>query len=275
MKTKIEATIPTTQYGNLRPTFELEEEGDEVKAIDSLKQMWNRFGETTLKDKQGGGVLVESFTGEKVYWDETNHVYTDLDGNVLLSGSAYAEQNSPQFDMQNVLPKVAEAWKVDQETLRELWSMVSGVSLHWGSSIHNVLDIAHKYWDVGEKIKEAKGLEKNYVLPKQPYLFRAVTDFVDKYGLDAMSEVLVSDVANGMAGTIDRLHEVKGGFRVGDYKTNAEIDSKKIKKYQKQLSFYAHILQNKGFKVSGLDLYVYDEETGWTKQELDILPLDI
>ena len=76
-----------------------------------------------------------------------------------------------------------------------------------------------------------------------------------------------------MVGTIDRLEEKDGAFRIGDYKTNYDMDDKKILKYQHQLSFYAHILQNKGMKVSGLDLYYLDADFNWVHKELEILPL--
>ena len=99
-------------------------------------------------------------------------------------------------------------------------------------------------------------------------------EFVDQYGADALSEVLVSDVANGMAGTIDRLSVNGKKVRIGDYKTNAEMDSKKMLKYQKQLSFYAHILQNKGYEVEGLDLYYLNADDGWSLQTLAILSLE-
>jgi hypothetical protein len=275
MKTKIHATIPSVQYGNIRPVFELEDGDDEGVAIDKLKELWSRFGESPLKDRQGGGVKVETFTGEVLMWDETNHVYTDMDGNVMLSGSKYAEQNSPKFDLAMMLPKTANAWNVDEKMLGDLWKMNSNVSTHWGSSIHLALEIAHNYYEMGEKIKEQKELEDNYVLPKQPYLRNVVTEFIDKFGLHAVAEPIVSDVANKMAGTIDRL-KITGTkkCRVGDYKTNAELKKKDKDKYQLQLSFYAQILKNKGWEVEGLDLYHYDGES-WTLHELEVLDIEL
>jgi hypothetical protein len=275
MKYKIEATIPTTQYGNLRPTFELENDSEQEEALSALAKLWQRFGETPLKDKQGGGVKVTTFTGEEIIWNEETHTYTDLAGNVLLSGSAYANENSPKFDMDMLLPKTATAWGVDEEELRQVWKINSDVSNNWGSAIHKALERYHNHHRLGDVVKQTKELDQNYVLPKNTFLRGLVLDFVEKFGVSAESEVLVSDVANKMAGTIDRLETVEDKVvRIGDYKTNNEMDSKKMLKYQKQLSFYAHILNNKGWTVQGLDLFYLDQDSGWQKTELEILPLE-
>lgn len=273
MKTKIEATIPTTQYGNIRPVFELEEEDDFDSVVTNLKYLWNRFGETPLKDKQGGGKRIETYTGEVVFFNEDTHTYTDENGKVLLSGSKYAESVSPKFDLAMMLPKTASAWGVLEDQLGDLWKMNADVSTSWGSAIHKALEIYHVHGQMGEVIKSKKELEENYVLPKNKFLRQIVESFVSQFGSTAISEVVVSDVANGMVGTIDRLEEKDGAFRVGDYKTNYDMDDKKILKYQHQLSFYAHILQNKGMKVSGLDLYYLDADFNWVHKELEILPL--
>lgn len=274
MRIKIEGTIPTTQYGNLRPTFELESDDDMPLAMEGMKQLWDRFGESPLKDKAGGGVKLTTFTGEDVMLNEATHTYTDMAGNVLLSGNKYAEQQSPKFDMEMILPKTAKSWEVEEAALKDVWKMNSDISNHWGSAIHKALELYHQYHALGEKVQTKKELDLNYVLPKNSYLRKIVLEFVDTYGADALSEVLVSDVANGMAGTIDRLSVNGKKVRIGDYKTNAEMDSKKMLKYQKQLSFYAHILINKGYEVEGLDLYYLNADDGWSLQTLEILPLE-
>lgn len=281
MKIKIEATIPTTQYGNLRPTFELEEEGDDSKAFEQLAKMWSVYGETPLKVKHAvpnstaSVVEIQTFTGETLLWNEVDHVYTDKEGNVMLSGSKYADQNSPKFDLEMMLPKTATAWGVDVDALRDLWKLNGTVSTHWGSAIHNALEIYHNHWRMGENIQEKKELEHNYVLPKIPYLRAVVEDFIKKFGTEeAIAEAVISDVKNQMAGTVDRL-AITGNkkCRIGDYKTNAVMDKKKMAKYQLQLSFYAKIMENHGWTVEGLDLFHYDDETGWSKEEMEVLPV--
>lgn len=283
MKTKIEATIPTTQYGNLRPVFELEEGDDSEVALAELQKLWDRFGESPLKDKVSvssrnspSAVEIKTFTGEVILWDEARHIYTDLQGKVLLSGSRYADLHSPKFDMGMILPKTAKSWEVAEEDLRQIWKMNGDVSNYWGSCIHKALELAHRYGNVGSRIQSTKSLEDNYVHPKNHYLNKVVNSFVKEYGTGALSEVVVSDVKNGRAGTIDRLevnHDTQT-CRIGDYKTNTDMDSKKMLKYQKQLSFYAHILKAHGWTVEGIDIFHLDQEDNWVKTELEVLELE-
>jgi hypothetical protein len=275
MKYTLEATIPTTQYGNIRPKFELENEGDVEDAYESLKSLWDRFGETPLKDKHQGGVVIETFTGEQVIFNEKTHTYTDLQGNILISGSQYANEKSPKFDLELLLPKTAKAWGINEVELRKVWELNAEVSNFWGSAVHTALELYHNHHDLGSVVQDTKELEQNYVLPKNPILREMVLDFVEKFGVNAQTEVVVSDVANRMVGTIDRLEIIdEVTFRVGDYKTNNEMDKKKALKYQKQMSFYAHTLQNKGYTVQGLDLFYYNHKEGWQKTELELLPLE-
>lgn len=281
---KIEATIPTTQYGNIRPVFEVESPEQEEEVLGTLKRLWSRFGETPLKDKQavdttatGSVVPVETFTGETVMWDEANHIYRDMKGNVLLSGSKYADQHSPKFDKGIILPKTAKKWGVDEKDLDTIWSWRGDMANTFGSAIHRALELVHKYNHVGKTIQDNEGLEDNYVLPKNAYLRQVVDSFVSQFGTSALPETVVSDVNNGRAGTVDRLEIIDAESkvcRVGDYKTNIELDKKKLLKYQKQLSFYAHILMAHGWTVTGLDIFHLDHNDGWSKIELDVLDLE-
>lgn len=275
MKIKLEGTIPTTQYGNLRPTFEVDSEEELELAHQAMTKIWNRFGETPLKDRLGSGVVRDTFTEEQIIWNENTHTYTDLQGNVLMSGSQYANEHSPKFDLNMMLPKTAGAWGVSEEELRSIWKFNGDVANHWGSAVHMALDLYHKHHATGSMIQAKKELDSNYVLPKNSYLRKIVLEFVEMAGTDALCEVLVSDVANKMAGTVDRI-KVTGEktCRIQDYKTNNELDSKKLLKYQKQLSFYAHILINKGWKVEGLDLYYLNADDGWSLETLTVLDLE-
>jgi hypothetical protein len=275
MKYTIEATIPTTQYGNIRPKFELDTDEEQEQAFRALSELWQRFGETPLKDKQGGGVKMVSLTGEEILYDDATHSYFDLNGNRLMSGSEYADLNSPKFDMDMLAPKSAKDWGVEESKVREIWKASASIANNYGSAIHDALEAYHKYHKIGAQIQEKRGLEENYILPKNPHIRETVLQFVNKFGADALAEVLVSDVANKRAGRIDRLQILDNGVcRIGDYKTNADLDSKKKLKYQKQLSFYAAILQAKGWKVLGLDLFHLDPVEGWVKTEMEVLPLD-
>jgi len=277
MDYKIEATIPSGQYGNIRPTFTIESSDDERVAMETLASLWNRYGDKPMQDKAVGGVKITSFTDEEVIWNEDKHIYTDLSGKVLLSGSKYAAMNSPVFPKDMILPKTSAKWGVSEENIEDMWSRKGGASLDLGNAVHKALEMYHLHHVEGKKIMEVTESDENYALPKQPYLKRLVLDFVDKFGDTALSEVVVTDVANGMAGTIDRLFivdEAKMVCRVQDYKSNTEIKKPKMLEYQKQLSFYAHILINNGWTVEGLDLFKLDADELWEKVEMEVLELE-
>lgn len=275
MKYSIEATIPVVQYGNIKPLIEVDSPEQEEEALRTIKRLWDKFGESPIKEKTRLGKRIETFTGEVVYFDKESHVYTDEHGKQLLSGSKYAEQESPKFDVDMMAPKTANAWEIDERALRDIWNLNSQISNEWGSAIHSALEVAHKYYDIGAKIAEKKKLDENYILPKNPFLRDVVTSFVEQFGHDAEPEVVVSDVANGMVGTIDRLSISGYNVHIGDYKTNNEMDPKKLSKYQKQLSYYAKILSNKGYIVDGLTIFYLDGEAKWSKVDLDVLPVSL
>jgi len=278
------AVIPTVQYGNIQPEIELEgEDFDELKAQAEaiIEGVWEKYSEKPLPNKAPVVMgtpsvyrTLTTFTGEEIMYDDAGHSYMDMAGNKLLSGSAYADKHSPKFNKDVMVPKTAKAWGVDSDELGKLWEMNGKVSTEYGNSIHTALEIWHLYNAMGKKIQTDKENDENYCLPKNPHIRDIVKSFDEQFGSDALVEVLISDVANGMAGQIDRLQIVdaeKKICRVGDYKTNNELDDKKIKRYQLQLSFYANILKNKGWKVQGLDIFHWSDH--WEKVELEVMDL--
>jgi PD-(D/E)XK nuclease superfamily len=276
MKYTIEATIPATQYGNIRPSFVIEADGEEEVAMTKLHELWDRYGEKPLPN--AGGEKVTTFTGEVIIYNDDLHLYTDLAGNKLKSGSAYADEGSKPFDKEMVLPRTSKAWGVDEQELGDIWDINSRISNEFGSAVHSAMELFIKHHAIGSKIAEKREMGANYAITRIPYLSSIVEAFRGQYGDDivgAVPEVLISDVKNLMAGRVDFLRIIdkdKKVCRIGDYKTNAELDKKKLEKYQRQLSFYAKIMQNQGWKVTGLDIYHLAD--GWTKHELEIVNID-
>ncbi len=289
MKIELGATIPTVQYGNLQPKLELETTKEnydrDMRALEGkMKELWDRYSEkplTTHGEALQGTAddFVErvTFTGETILWSESKHEYRDLDGKVLLGGSTYAHQFEKEFDLKMMLPRCSKAWGVSEEVIADIWSKNSQVSTSFGDALHKALESIHIHYEDGEKIRRMKkqkaGAERleNGAIPRQPVLRKAILAFVDQFGIDALPEVLISDVKNGRAGSIDRLKIIdkeKKICRVQDYKTSA-MDSDKTLVYQHQLSFYAKILQEMGWTVAGLDIFDWDGDK-WTLQELEI-----
>lgn len=278
MKYKLGAVIPTTQYGNLQPEIELE--GDSLEALHEeamahIGKVWRENGSSPLTVNKSGGKEVLTFTGERIMYDDEAHRYTDMAGNELLSGSKYADQFGKKFDSLVMIPKTAKAWGVEEKDLGDLWEMNAKVSTEYGSSIHTALEIYHRYHGLGAKVQEAKKLEFNYCLPKNIHVRTAVLKFIEQFGVNALPEVFVSDVRNKRVGQIDRLEVLDPDqkiARIGDYKSNNEMDKDKLVKYQNQLSFYAHILMAHGWTITGLDMFHLTGK-GWAKTELAVLPL--
>lgn len=277
MKYTLKATIGLPNYSNLQPEIELE--GDDINqlhavAMEHINGLWARHSDSPLKDNSGGGVKLTTFTGEEVLYDELQHSYFDLDGNKLLSGSYYAGKQSPPFNKDGALIGSSKKFGVDKEELGAVWDLLGDVSRHYGNAIHSALELYHNHSELGEKVAKGKDEEFNYALSKIPHIKDCVESFVNKFGTDAMMEVLVSDVKNKMAGRIDRLvilDKEKKLCRVGDFKTNYNLTDKKLLEYQHQLSFYAHILINHGWTVQGIDIYHYSDE--WKLIELEVLEL--
>lgn len=285
MKYKLGAVIPTTQYGNLQPEIELE--GDDLGALHAeamkhIEGVWSLHGSSPLTKRTmaAGGegspyVEVETFTGEKVLYDAVAHVYRDLKGNLLLSGSKYADQFAKPFDSAAISARTAKSWGCEAVELAAWWSINARISTEYGSTIHSALEGMHRFGKMGAAIAAHKGETDNYCLPKNAHLRNAVVSFVEKFGFDALSEVFVSDVANKRVGQIDRLAIIDAEAktcRIGDYKSNFELPKEKIAHYQQQLSFYAGILEAKGWTVLGLDLYHFTGDE-WEHHELAVLPI--
>lgn len=283
MRYKLGAVIPTVQYGNVQPEIELEgAEGETIEDLHErasaiLKKIWNQYATTPMAEKKAGGKKVHTFTGEDVMYDDDSHTYFDMQGKPLLSGSVYAKRFVKAFDRAAMLPRCAKSWGVNEEDIAAIWDLNGKVSNEYGSAIHTALELYHRFHHAGaiiQGVKKGAG-DANYVLPKNPHIRNAVLKFIEKFGVDGLPEVFVSDVANGRVGQIDRLkvldHEKKIA-RVQDYKSNNEMDEDKMLGYQHQLSFYAQILMAHGWTIEGLDIFHWNEEE-WGHTELPVLEL--
>ena len=133
-------------------------------------------------------------------------------------------------------------------------------------------------------------MEENYALPKHPILRQIVQDFIKINPVkgQVMTEVLITDVKNGLAGRADRIviiDKEKKICRIGDYKVNVEsgksdknlkpaepfhdLPPTKVTKYQIQMSLYANMLQRSGWTVTGLDVYILEDS--WVHYEMAVL----
>lgn len=266
---KITAHVPVQQYGFI------EIEGDPTEKAE-IERLYNEYAEKPVNFRAGDFVELESFTGERVLYDEVAHIYKSLEGKVLMGGSTYSRTKVKPFDSEVMLPACAKAWKVEEDVIADIWQMNKDSSNLFGTALHNALEAVHKHWEVGETIKavkkpaKVKGVEipnENYALPKQPVIRKAVLAYIDKFGVEGLPEVLVTDVKNGMAGSIDLLILGNKEAHIVDFKS-AVMDDDKIKEYQHQLSWYARILINFGYKVT-TELRMWDGDV-WESKYLDV-----
>lgn len=196
---------------------------------------------------------VVTFTGETILYDAVNHKYTDLEGHTLIGGSSYKKSLEAPFNTNKIAPLTAKKYGINVEDVKDMWRRNGEISSGLGTALHAAME---QYF-----LHKAHGTEKNYHLPKHPFLKEAVLSFPYK-DLVAYPELFVSDVANKRVGQIDLLvpsENVEKEAKIIDYKSDAEID-KKIDMHFHQLSWYASILEAHGWKVSVLEVWNYTSE---------------
>lgn len=272
----VSATIPTQQYANMIPsiTVELDDnenyEAAQALAVAKIQELSTRFAEPGKSLVDSSHNVLKDIFGQKINFDELSHTYTNDKGQVYLSGSVYAKRFDKEFPADVISKKMADKSGVDQQHILDAWRAKADVSAGFGTALHLALENYAKYSDM------AKTLDKPYDLHDHPVINKCVVDFFKGREKEiALTEALVIDHERRLAGTIDRLLLVdkkKKVCRVQDYKTNAEI-KKKLAVYWHQLSFYASILQAKGWTVSGLDIFHYDGE--WHEYQSEILEVTV
>ncbi len=295
-KLTLGAIIPTMQYGNISPVYELEDidnlEGTE-RVLENIKSLFNRFSDKgSLKDNLAitSGAEIQSFNEDiSVNFDPITHTYL-FNGKQLVSATGYIERFYKEFDTENISKASAKSWGVGQEDVKNLWSSNGNLTSEFGNVVHKALELSSKYEAMGNIVSKKKELEENYAMPKHPILKAIVKGFIkiNKTSGIAIPEALITDVERGYCGHADRIlitDEKKKICRIQDYKVNInseeissshkvlppfnELPSNKISKYQLQMSFYANMLEKTGWKVEGLDVFVYEDS--WKHFALPVL----
>ena len=218
-----------------------------VEDIPEMERIYNKYAENKL-DFKGNFTKFHTFTGEDILYDDSIHLYTDLDGNKLISGSAYAKEIIGEFNTDLLSGKVAKKYSVPQDKVKDMWSMSGEISSTFGTALH----LAMEQWFLHRHF----GTEKEYHLPKPEYLRSAVLSFPLK-DESIIPEAMISDVKRRRCGQVDGLQEIgKNKYKILDYKSDSDI-KKNIKKHTIQLNFYRDILEQKGFEIGGMSLWNY------------------
>lgn len=267
MKIKLGAVIPTVQYGNLQPEFELDENdilvGKDIDYLEGkIQELWNKYADKPLNVTAGTPTAkrVIDFFGNEIDWDEENHVYS-WNGEKYLSGSEYAKSRQKPFNPSLMSSMVAKKFEVDPKEIAQLWERGGKISRDFGTTVHEALEVYGKFKSLSESV------EKEYHIPNHPMLKKIVESFYE--GRDAEQahyEVLVVDHGSKKAGTIDRLLLQPGSensYVIQDFK----ITHKEDKEYWKdQLTFYQGIIEANGGIVVGKQIFAYNG--GWKEHKV-------
>lgn len=222
-------------------------------------------------------------------YDKIGHIYT-YNGKQLQSVTEYLKKFYSKFELEIIAKTCGKKWGVEPQAIIDLWDSNKESASYFGSAIHACLEHYEKYEHLGEVISKVREENENYAFPKHPLLKRIIQEFININPIkgQVMTEVLITDVKNGLGGRADRiviLDKEKKVCRIGDYKINVESDkidknlkplepfntlpATKITKYQIQLSIYANMLQKAGWTVTGLDIYIYED--GWKYYDLPVI----
>jgi hypothetical protein len=307
-KIKIEATIPTRQYENIRPSIELE--GDNEKEMSEYAESWvynfvNKYSEhgplqlkmppsiEGIKSVLRKTELLKSFNENVVVeFEPIEHVYS-IGWTRLTGVTDYIKRFFKPFDAPAVAAQCAKSWGVESSDIQKMWADNGEATSSFGTAIHKALEYYLIYREQGEVIRFKRGMEidDNPAMPKHPILKKIIEEFLACYKIpkdyELVMEAFITDHKSGICGRADRLlvNRDKKTCRVQDYKVNFGAEEKnrnnavlapfdhlppnKLSKYQLQMSVYANMLERSGWSVEGVDAFVYDEK--WTYYPMEVL----
>jgi hypothetical protein len=304
---RVTAVIPTVQYGNIQPEYEIEAkdfEEAEAAALPYIEKLWAKYcakgselperevAEAPVSHTEPAESLVtlkSTMTTGQALFDRVNHVYYNDKNEKLLGGSTFAKRFQKPFDKENILKAMEDAYGIPKAEIAAMWELKGEASTSFGTGLHAALELYGKYKDIGEVTGAKKGI--NSAMHDHPVIQKAVEEFYKgREKEDAVYEEFVVDEDRKLCGQLDRVLIVdrdKKICRVQDFKTNADVEKKGYNKtllkpftnmkdtplsgYWIQLSFYANILQAHGWTVEGLDVFAYNGE--WTTYMHDVIDL--
>lgn len=273
------AVIPTTQYGNLQPSIEVEANDiEEAKdyAVPHIEALWAKYGSKPLetndqKRASSDRKLVKDIFGNEIFYDDNLHQYTNSLGEIYMSGSAFAEASEKPFASELISGKMAAKAGIGDEgaeKIRDMWRLKADASASFGTAIHAALELYGRFKTLAETVGKDTHLHDNVTLKKAVELFYEEHPNTDNIGY----ECLVVDHKKKRAGRIDRVEEEEDGVYITDFKTNFDV-KKSLKKYWLQLSFYAAIMKANGVNVKGLKIYHFNGDN-WTTIEHEVIDID-
>lgn len=286
--------IPTGQYANIQPkvvgvgySFE-EAQADALNKANSFYGAVDTQAEFKLLNKvvapvaiattpEGTPVPLKSdemmkdwFSGHTVYRNKEAHSYLDDQGNSYLSGSKFAKEYTPQFNKDLILPNYAKKNDVRESEVEALWEAKGMASTTWGTALHQALETYGKFYHLNVKL----GKDPLSVVPPtmRPIVAKFFTE--ERLKSEMVFEMFVTDELRYRCGEMDLVTIVdkeKKILDIEDYKTNADLfklgtpknmlhpfthlPNMDAAKYTLQLSFYADIVESRGWTVRSIKLH--------------------
>ena len=189
----------------------------------------------------------------KIKFDEASHTYTHIDTEKpFISVTTLLGKYKQPFDRDGHSKRVAKREGVSQELVLEMWEEEKNRACTRGTNIHAVLE---DYINYGEVEGDWGWLCKSYD--------KAVERSIDSFKT-VLSENLLYEEANSVAGTADLIYEHKHEFTIGDFKTNKRF--RFSSPYSERLKDPVSHLHNCEFNLYGLQLslyaYLYEKMSG-------------
>ena len=219
-----------------------------------------------------------------VLFDVEKHAYY-YKGKQLKSATTFVKDFEDQFDVEENSARCARKWEVDQDELKAMWDSNGTVAAGFGTALHAVFEHYFTYEKFGALIQEKADKAKNAAMPNHPFLQNLILDLkkIMPEG-ESHEEALVTCVDKGVCGLVDNLFIVDKKqkiCRIRDYKITFDIlvekkkldepfsylGGSKLSKNFVQLSFYAYLMMNSGWKVEGLDIFNWDGQ--WHRYSLE------
>lgn len=213
------------------------------------------------------------FTQNFITFKESDHSYTDKNGEKYISVSQLLSKYSEKFDPTGViLAACAKRDGISKEELKAKWDKKRDDSCEYGTSVHAELE----YFLINKDVRESPHQDIIKQFEKIKFNgtpFSEVLVFSEQYKIAGQSDIIIYNKKENSIGTHDLKTNEKMVGKVYKnllYPLNHLPDSK-LQKYELQISLYSYLLEQKGFEVRRDDLCLY-----WVNpaRKVEIFPLN-
>jgi len=223
------------------------------------------------------------------YFNDPNFIYNDESHSYIYINpkinkpsiffepvSGFISQFSKPFDSELIAKIIAKKRNVPYTAILEEWDEIKVEGLNLGSATHKWIEDFYKGLNPSmPKITINEDLIDPLNGTFEEKLYDRIRKFKIAYNEHLLNfkpikqEFKVFSLKYGIAGTLDILFENNGKYYIGDWKTNKKfslkskdkllppfdnLDDTSLNKYSLQLSTYKLMLEEIGFKVSGIFL---------------------